>query len=179
MKKIYGYIDTADYPLNSQEFCFSQFDKKKFYLATLKITQNPNSPNEIDPLSFNSVENLFPFVLQPINLTVLNSMFSPDFGEPDELREFVSNLIKNFFISVDADLVSIEKMFKNQDFDSLRKTFHRLKSTFGTFGLEHSRNLFSIWQKQESFSYNDIELFKMHYSVAHDALTKWINKEYL
>lgn len=118
----------------------------------------------------------YPFCVNPINETMIRSIFSPEYGDEKELMEFASGLILNFFKSVDVDIITLNKMLKDNDFEKMRKTFHRIKSTFGTFGLDHSKNLFAVWQKQDSFSYNDLILLNMHFSVAKHALMKWINQ---
>jgi hypothetical protein len=192
MNKMFGLIQLADKNEN-----FTNLEKKLSQLGFLTI-QSPiidtiNIPllivysekttNDFNCYSISDLSELdldvyfpnkYPFCINPINEQILRSMFSPEFGDEAELKEFVSGLIVNFFKSVENDIVQVEKMLIDQDFDKMRKTFHRIKSTFGTFGLDHSKNLFAIWQKQESFSYNDLILFKMHYSVAKHALTNWI-----
>jgi hypothetical protein len=152
------------------------------FLIIYEKTQPNNDKNCVhySEIPLNDLANFFlenyPFCINAINETMLRSIFSPDYGDETELMEFASGLISNFFKTIDTDLISLHQMLKDEDFEKMRRIFHRIKSTFGTFGLDHSKNLFAIWQKQESFSYNDLILLNMHVSVAKHSLMKWINK---
>lgn len=75
--------------------------------------------------------------------------FSGSFS--DELLEFSVSLFEKFKNQTISDLVNIEEMITNKEsHDAISKEFHRLKSTFATFGFEFSRKLIEEKQKKSS-----------------------------
>lgn len=75
--------------------------------------------------------------------------FSGSFA--DELLDFSVSLFEKFKNQTIDDLANIEEMINNEeDHDIISKEFHRLKSTFATFGFEFSRKLIEEKQKKSS-----------------------------
>lgn len=66
-----------------------------------------------------------------------------------EMISFSENLYKKFKIKTKEDILNIKELIsKNSNPEIVSVEFHRMKSTFATFGLEYSRNLIEKKQKK-------------------------------
>lgn len=89
-----------------------------------------------------------------INEEDFKNNFIPDklyecFGK--EMVGFSKNLYEKFKIKTKEDIIKIKNLISNNNpSEEISVEFHRMKSTFATFGLERSRNLIEKKQKKNS-----------------------------
>lgn len=112
-----------------------------------------------------------------VEFSRLNDLLDPSFGEPEELFIFLENLINKFFTNFEKDLKSLEQMISHkEEHERVSKEFHRLKSTFATFGLEETRSFIEGLQKQsEEYTMNDLNQLKNYYFGNKNLLINYLN----
>ena len=126
----------------------------------------------------NVIQENFGFLNEDrVEFSRLNDLLDPSFGEPDELFSFLENLVQKFFKNFEKDLISLEEMIKNkEDHLLISKEFHRLKSTFATFGLEATRAFIEGLQKKtEFYTINDLNQLKNYYFGNKSLLKNYLN----
>ena len=112
--------------------------------------------------------------LLPMSFDNLNHKSLEQYLNQPQGRDFLSSLIEKFVANlINKDLKIIRSLLNKKDFVPLAKTFHRLKSTFGTFGFIKTQNLLKEYQKLEKFSETEYIIFRNHLKSDIIALNKW------
>lgn len=102
----------------------------------------------------------------------INNFSEADFFKTfcEDMLDFSKNLFEKFQSNTIKDLDNIEEMIKNNgDHDIISKEFHRLKSTFATFGFNHSRALIEKKQKQVD-PYKEKDIYEVKSSFHRDLI---------
>lgn len=95
-------------------------------------------------------------------------------------QEFLDNLIEKFIDRlITEDFKHIEESLTNENHGDLTKRFHKLKSTFGSFGFIKTQELLKIYQEKEFFKYEDYFLFRSHVKSDIHSLMDWLKSHSL
>ena len=153
------------YPISAFTAHAYQEDKERCLAAGMNhfVTK----PIETDPFN-KMLTHLLPMSFENLSHICLDNHLNQ--GGESFLKGLLEKFIENL---LNRDLLIIEQHLESKEYYELGRLFHKLKSTFGTFGFSKTQNLLKEYQKLEKFSKKEYIVFRNHIKSDLIALEKW------
>lgn len=113
-------------------------------------------------------KNLLPMCFDNLHTTQLDTF------KDNDNSIFLSNLLQKFLNQLKSeDFMFLESCLDKQSWFEMAGRFHKLKSTFGTFGFNKTQDLLKELQEKETFVFEDYALFRSFIRSDICSLKEW------